>query len=487
MSDLPVVILKNRLYIPKELVTDADLNAFTYTLTDYASQEPVIVRTYKPFANLYGFARGDMGKIQKLFGSRFEIQDERAMVPHGYQLKFTGKLRAEQERIWVKWLESKYGLVKCPPRWGKTIFMTYALTKLRQRAIVLAHESGILQQFEDAVRKFTNINELEEEHGVKLCGQLKKYEDVFPIITFSTWQMFNQPNAAAALKANRNAFGLMFIDEAHACAAPCFSKVVSNFNPQYRLPVTATDKRKDGFDVVVSDIAGPVVAVGTTEQLPVLITVIWTKYEVKHFADWNGLWNQLVKNEPRNQLIARQVVQDVADGHSCVVFTDRRQHAYELKKKIVEANPELEYEIDILIGGSPKTEIRDRARSGECKIVIASPKIVQLGWDVPRWSAIHNTLPMANEQNWYQRLSRVRTPCEGCPGPGEPGCLEKGTCQKLRPVARIYADLGNKVTFSCLAVMNRVHTKLDFEIKHIKPPRLNPVGTTRAKKWSEMG
>lgn len=483
MTELPKAFLKHRLFVPESVVTDEDCDQFTYEVPAYESQDLVTIRTYKSFIGYVGFARGDLGKLERIFGDRVDIQDERASVPHGFKdLRFTAKLRPDQEAVWDQWRKGQYGLIKAGPRFGKTVVCIYMLTKLKQRTIVLAHESGILQQFEDSMRKFTNINGLEEEAGVPLCGQLRNYDDVFPILTCSTWQMLNQPGAKDALVANRDAFGLMFIDEAHACAAPCFSRIVSNFNPRYRVPVTATEKRKDGYDVVVSDVAGPVMAEGSTEQLSVEVSIVWTGHTIKGFGNWNDLLSQLTEDPERNDLIVEWILKDAGDGHSVLVITDRRAHAKALEGLLAAADPDLG--VDILIGGSPKTAIRDRARSGATQVVIASPKIVQLGWDVVKWSSIHNTLPMNNEQNYLQRVSRVRTPCEGCPGPQDPRC---GTqCEKKRPVARIFADPGHGVTHSCLNTMNKVHRKLGFEVVNI-PAKSKSSATTRAKSWKEVG
>ena len=513
MTQKPKVRMTNRLYIPSDMVTSIHKKAYTYWFGNENSDDPddyEIIKTFRQFSNgLVGFPRGNIEKLNQVFGDDFEIIDERSLVPHGFNLEFTGQLRDEQKLVWRQWLGKQYGMMQLPPRGGKTALMVHAVCKLKQTSLVLAQEWSLLEQWEEEFRKFTNINELERayaaQHGkaAKLIGYVKDpAKDVFPIVTLASWQLY-QANLDALL-ANRDRWGAIFVDEAHSAASPCFSKVVNTVNSYYRVPVTATPERKDGHEVVVFDIAGPVTAIGTSEQLPVHVRVVHTGIEVNVYgkmgrALWVSLRRRLAHDQDRNELIVNRILSDYKEGHKILVCSDLIGHLKQLQGMLIAATelfPALygDMKTSMLIGavkGKERKALRMEAKAGEVDIVLAYSKIVQLGWNVAPWSSLHNVLPMANEPNWYQRISRIRTPCDGCPGVGEAACGNKATCKKKPPVAHVYVD-ANRIVEGCFKTQQRVHQKLGFTEQHeyidISKPenKRDPERKGRSLKWTEL-
>lgn len=475
----PKIYLANRLYIPEEFVTRKHKKAYTYLFGPSHSDNPedyVEIKTYREFANGYvGFPRGNLQKIKDVFGDQFKIIDNRALVPHGYpDLEFTGSLTAEQMSVWAEWVDYQYGTVEAPPRWGKTVYMTWVVTRLKQRSLVLAQEDQLLSQFEEEFRAFTNVNELERKHGKKLIGRAKNPQDIFPIVTLSTWQKYD--HNLAALRDHRDSWGAVFIDEAHSAASPCYARVINTINAHYRNPVTATPERKDGTHLVLFDVGGPVVAKGVTEQLPVHVKVVKTGVKIPPSrqtgpAFWAGLLRAIMGNKNRNELICRRVLRDARAGHKVLVVTDRIKHIHTLVAMMRDMDAEYcavrgkhKMQIGVLHGevqGKKRSELRLDAKSGKLDIVVAYSKIVQLGWNVPAWSSLHSVMPMSNAPNWYQRISRIRTKCSNCPGVEHPDCLKKGVCGKKPPVCHIYLD-NNRVCYGCFKTQHTVHERLGF-------------------------
>lgn len=523
----PKAFLASRLYIPEDMATKWHKKEFTYVFgPEYADADSDIeafeeTRTYREFASGYvGFARGNLQKIQKVFGDDFRIVDQRKLVPHGYDLQFTGELTAEQLRVWTQWLEFQYGVIEAPPRWGKTIMMTYMLTKLKQKALVLAQEKSLLHQFEEEMRAFTNINDLERRHNKRLIGIPRKGEEIMPIATFRTWQVYDR--RLPELRRHRDSWGAVFVDEAHSASAPCFARVVNTTNSYYRIAVTATPERKDGHHVVMLDVCGPVVAKGRTEQLPVHVKVVktnakWPPSRLRGKAFWAECLRRIMRHERRNELICKRVLADARAGYYVLVTTDRIEHIYALstmmrwmdakyatthgrpKMKIAELHGKLKPEaktriqnkFDIWINERDRKQLRLDAKAGKLNIVIAYSKIVQLGWNVPLWSSLHSVMPMANKPNWYQRISRVRTKCANCPGVKHPDCMKKGLCLKKPPICHIYVD-ASKVSRGCFAVQQQVHEKLgfveqvDYEDVTVKVNR-DPERKGKLILWTEIG
>ncbi len=453
-------ILRDRLWIPRHAVRPEHFAPFQYQVVDPYTKEPYTVDTVAETLDAYGFPRGNLPKILALF-SDFEIDDQRTSVPHGYKLRFTGELRGEQPMLVREWLAAGYGQIVSPPRSGKTVILTALMAKLRQRTFMLSHLEDLCHQFIETVRRFTNIEELEEQHGQKLAGVLDEWDDFFPIVTASTYQCFAVSRTGREiLDQRRDDFGLVIVDEAHRAKTELYQVVTSKLSAAYRCGVTATPDRKDRLHCIVNDVIGPVVARGVGEQLPVDWTWEHTGHEVKGFSNWGVMLNRLVKNQARNRKIARKVVEDVKAGHFVLVTTERLKHIEDLAAEIHAIDP------DVTIGHlSGKTKDRENfrkaARIGEYQVVIAMNKIVELGYNIPRWSSFHNTLPMTDPNNWYQRVSRIRTPFE----PAFPG----DRWDKPTPVARVWADRGHPAIYAYRMIVKKKMESLGFRCVNEEP------------------
>lgn len=434
-------ILSNRLYVPKWYVQEQQLQEYTYHLPENAEGEEPVVENYLDFGEQIGFCRGNIDKAYATFDD-LEIDDQRTMVPfpQEYKLKPNIQLKPEQKEVYKQWIKYGYGIIEAPPRWGKTCWTVYLTCKLKQRAFVFVHTLDLLGQWVEAFQKFTNVLELEEQYGRKLIGAWD-WTEHYPLVTLCTYQSFLRGRGKKELNKMRDMYGLVVTDECHVAQGPGFSRVLNKMNPFYRLGVTATPYRsKDELHVIVHDTIGPVVAKGRQEALTVKWNFVHTDKWIKNYRDWTQYINALEKDDERNELIARWVIQDAREGHYILVTTERMAHCAELKSWILRYEPALEGKIEILNGSVPKKKrepLREKCRKGEIRILIAMNRIVQLGYNVPRWSCFHNTMPLTNPENWYQRISRIRTPYS------EGEAQDYGPYDKPHPVARVYLDNGN--------------------------------------------
>lgn len=448
-----MALLSDRLWVVGPEQTELD--EYTYTVVDGYTKNPKVISTYVRRAGQVGFPRGDMGKLERVFGG---WEDRRVAVPHGHRFQFTGRLRGDQDRITREWIRHGYGQIEAPARFGKTWVLAAILCKLRQRAVFLTHVEDLAHQFEETLRAATNIAELEDEAGRKLLG-VPESREVFEIATLSTYQRYGIQNGREWLQDNRDTFGLVLVDEVHRSSADVFAHVVGSLNAAYRCGVTATPVRKSGEHVIVNDVIGPVVTTGGSEQLHVSWSYEYTERRIQPFRTWPVMHNRLCKDAVRNRFIARRVVDDVLDGHHVLVTTERVKHLDDLTAAIHAIDP------DITVGVlSGRTKDRDGFRvackRGEYQVVIAMNRIVELGYNVPRWSSFHNTLPLADPHAWYQRVSRIRTPWE----PAFPG----DDYVKPDPVCRVYVDTGHPVVYAYGNIVRRKMDELGFTC--LNPP-----------------
>jgi superfamily II DNA or RNA helicase len=453
-------VLSDYLWVPRSAVAPHHLQAFSYRLFDQYTRESYQVDTFTEELDHYRFPRGNLSKLRQVFGDTLQFDDQRVSVPFEQRLRFTGKLYDEQKELVRTWLGRGYGLIQAPPRSGKTVMMTALVCKLRQRTLMLAHLEDLCHQLEETIRKFTNVNELEQEWGEKLVGVLDEWDDFFPIATLTTYQCLAvSPRGRRVLRERRNDFGLVMADEVHRVKTEYYRGVIETTTAAYRCGVTATPVRKDGMHVVVADTLGPVVAVGRGEQLPVQYTWEYTGFHVREFQRWTTLYNRLAASKTRDKCIADQIVADVQAGHHVLATTERLKHLDALKLAIQKIDPDIT--VGLLSGQTRDREgFRAATKRGDYQVVIAMSRIVELGYNIPRWSCFHNTMPMANRQNWYQRVSRIRTPMEPA--------FKGDDWQKPDPIARIWIDEGHAAIYAYRNIVKKENDRLGFEC--LNPP-----------------
>lgn len=471
-------ILRDKLYIPINLVTPLELDQFTYKIEDPACSrcsekrsllsstcidcplnEPREIHTYKRVKGLYAFCRGNLGKIYKTFHS-LDLQNETASPKFSYNLKCTAKLWNNQKNTIETWLKYKYGIIESPPRSGKTIMSCYIICALKMKTLVLAHQSDLLDQFYETFKKHTNLLHLREDYSTdKIIGLTDCREDISNYdICLATYQSFITNKGIKYLEHIQNSFGLVVIDEVHLAGADCYRKVVDRINSKHRLGLSATPKRKDQLECLVYDIIGPVTSKGISNEMSCIVEVHNTGYYVKKFANWSTFIRRLCDSEKRNEVICNQATQDVLNGRYVLIVTERRKHIDKLVK-ILQDKGIKAASFDARLIKSKRKEFLDRVRVGDIEVVVAMRKMIKLGIDVPLWDIYYHTIPMGYAENYYQEMSRVRTPY--------PDNIRKIMKRdKPTPIIRMFLDHGHKAVFACFNIANNVHKEQGFIIKN---------------------
>lgn len=305
-----------------------------------------------------------------------------------------------------------------------TLMITATICLERQKTIVFAHQTDLLVQLYDTFMKFTNLPDLQTP-GDPIVGFAKDISDFDKLdVVLCTKQTFDHINNKPMLAVIQKMFGSVFVDEVHFLAAEMYSKTLNRFWAKTRRGVTATPKRKDGFDVVTQEIIGPTIHTITPEQVkqvPMEVERINTnvKLKVRNFTKILGL---LAENERRNELIVGHMVQDVSLGHTIIAVTDRKQHQMELKKLLKQHGIECElFNGELGANREKRKQILNRLREREVPVLIAMRNMTT-GLDIPRADMFYNLLPSANavkdgedmgEGGYEQQCTRVRTEFPG--------------------------------------------------------------------------
>lgn len=397
----------------------------------------------------YGVPIGDRLNVEHKLGIDFDdykIVDKRTKCQIDKRIKFLSPLRDYQVTIQKEWLTAKHGIIKAPPRSGKTITSLSICIALGQRFAIIADQKDFLDNFKEELEQHSNILQVQEKAGKPIYGFLKTKEDFYNYqIGFVTYQSFiSDKNGKKKLKWLNENFGTIFTDEIHRGNASEYAKFINNVTARYKGGCTATPERKDGKHVIIQDLVGPVVAEATVESMKPLITLHLTGVHPKNKntytrgpAAWTNANKFLAVHPERNKYILRGVLQDLKKGRSivmAVMFTDQVKDLVNMINSAVGEN----IAVGFVGGGGEKNkkmrkQIIDDARAGKVRVVVGIRKLMQLGLNVPRWDTLYLIAPISNEPNWQQESRRICTPMEG----------------KKRPVIRMFVETEMPIPFGC--------------------------------------
>lgn len=328
----------------------------------------------------------------------------------GMMLQPSVELKAYQKRGLGKLVMSREGVLVAPCGGGKTVTGIAIIMTLKQPTLVLAHTNDLVLQW---------CRELADKAlipgGVGQWGGGRKRLAQVTVATVQS--LIRMP--PAELRAMLDKFGCVILDEAHHCPAETFMGIVNLCSSKYRFGLTATPKRKDGLEFLMTDTIGPILAEISDGELqaegrsqPCVVRALSTTFYSSHSADeWNDLISELCEDNDRNRMIIDTVVETWKGGHFPLILSDRVTHcrylAQELGKRGMNAQ--------LLIGDISKTQrerIVQHAKSNLVDAIVAT-KVADEGLDIPNLSCIHLTTPTANEAKTQQRVGRIRRPMEG--------------------------------------------------------------------------
>ncbi len=404
------------------------------------------IRTAK--GNYIALWRGNIPLLKKIL--KFKVVDRRSHPLVKTKITFKGKLHKYQALAALNWIKTRHGgQIEAPARSGKTVIGCYLACSLQAKTLILTHQIDLLHQFYDTFKKFTDYNG-NDSVVIAEKGNIVELVENGSDIILSTYQTFLSPKGKQRLKQLKNKFAFVIVDECHLVGADGFSKVVTSFNPYYILGLTATPDRKDGRDVLAKYAIGDVVSKVSPEQLKGKAIFTYTGTKIGSWVNWSTMLNRIAINARRNKLIVNYVIRDLKENHKIVLVTERRKQCDLLQELFKNKNIKAE----ILHGAIKKNlrqELIERIRKGEVDLTIATRKIVRFGLNIPPWSAYYCLSPINNKPNFYQEMSRIRTPYE----------------HKKEPLVRLFVD-NFSAAYSCAKTCEKVLLKEGFTIEKSK-------------------
>jgi superfamily II DNA or RNA helicase len=348
----------------------------------------------------------------------------------GIELKTFEKDGAGQQEVIAEVLKYRSGILKAPPRFGKTVVTVYLTTQYRLKTLIIIHQKDLLTQFYNEFIAFTNFLEIRspQKHKKDATGQIIGFFNDYTNpeeldICLLCWQTLGSKNGPARIAKFRDSFGLNIYDECHKGGAYKYASVINRLNPMYRLGLTGTVERVDKKQKLVLDIVGPVIAKGQVKQVPCAVTVVHTqqpvKYDLTEPLPW--LHKRLYNNTDRLKIVLKYLKEDIADGaFICIGFHRCSQ------QQLQEFTDILKYmgiKAEAFHGAMKRgrEEVLNEFRNGDVQVAVCNEAMLT-GVNVPRWNVYYSMFPTSNvcyeEQldgtkelsgNFVQNFSRPRT------------------------------------------------------------------------------
>jgi len=358
-----------------------------------------------------------------------------------------GKPTPNQRAVVRSFIKSKgsTGVIKCPPRAGKTAMAVYVSCKSRMYTLFLVHEKILLRQFYKTFLDFTDIKQAEKRAGKKLVLIARTEKDLLadvPYLMVNYQKFISELGLKRVAKHLNKKYGIVVVDEIHRSSSDKYNDLLNRLDTKHIIGLTATDNRKDGKYILTQETLGQVVAESFVEALTPVIYVKKTNYQPKR--QWRGMqaYNKSVQFlgglKERNIDIVKQVFADLREHpkNSIVIPVKHIKHAKLLTSWI---NKQAAYNVtykgekwpdkvaEMLSGAlkeDDKEDLLNRARNYKTRVVIAIEKFVKDGIDVGAWTHMYTVFPGSNHENTYQTTKRICTVYEG----------------KRRPVLRVWLD-----------------------------------------------
>ena len=324
------IIVSKRVQIPK---TDISIETIKKQLIIegkqndiFCSREPMIL--YKELQDSY--------IIPAIFGMKYikennlEYKDLRSNG-ESIDVSFDGNLRENQISVvneTIDYLKSDYGtILNIPCGFGKTVCANKISCEMGLKTIILVHNSILLNQWVDRISQFVK--------GAKIgIIQQNKFEieDKTHVIA-SMQTLCSRHNLYD--KNIFNSFGLCIIDEAHVAAARTLSKSIGIISSKYRLGLSATVQRKDGFEPVlfrtIGEIGVSIERDSKSQEMNVEFVHLNFESEMKFIYRQGGkstpntavMINDICSNDERNDCIIKSIHQKIEEGRHILVISDR--------------------------------------------------------------------------------------------------------------------------------------------------------------------
>lgn len=302
----------------------------------------------------------------------------------------------EDQKQAVKSLMQEDGGVLCiPTGGGKTISALYTIYSYNTPTLICVNRRELLYQWKQAIREV-----LDYTPGIVAGGE-EDWADI-TVAMIQTLRIRPMPR-------DMN-FNILCIDEAHHTPAETLYNVAMRSRASIKIGLTATPRREDGADIKMRGALGPIVYKITPIDMIqsgriaqphfVFLKAPQPDEKLKLNDGYATIYSKgIVRNRPRNLLIARTAFKYLKEGKSVYVHVDQVKHGKLLSSLIPDSK---------FIYGSSPTELRRdvlrKFKEGQVKCLIST--LLGEGVDMPLMDVIILASGRKSEISTIQKIGR---------------------------------------------------------------------------------
>jgi superfamily II DNA or RNA helicase len=360
---------------------------------------------------------GGLEAVRKRVG-KLKVVDRTTSPEMRRPIKFVRELRPDQIKARDAIIRAKSGILKSPPRSGKTVISSAAICELGLKTLIIASQKEWLDNFLETFIG-SNTEKAFTDASPKRVGIVKKPEDFEKYdVALVTYQKFLSAKGRKLLHKIRKMFGVLIVDEIQGGNAKEYASVLNTFHCEYRIGLSGTPERKDNRHWVLDQLFGPVFYDNKVERMVPEVTTIRTDFHGPVPQSWTSMVRKIEFDPKRLKLIAETALKDMHAGHLVLIPMARVDAINALSKAInIIEGKKVSRPFHGRLDKETRRETIERARNYKTKIVVGNINLLSTGINIPRASALYEVTPSSNLPKAEQRFSRVLTPYEGKPRP----------------------------------------------------------------------
>jgi superfamily II DNA or RNA helicase/ribosomal protein S27AE len=350
-------------------------------------------------------------EILKAYGYTIELLGMPRKPQKTLELTWTGPdLRNYQDEAVAKakaMLERGEGcILELATGAGKSMSALNIIKEMGTPTLIVVHTSELMDQW------FEVINKIFEIKASRYGNKKKEIGDITIAMVQSLVRAKTFP---------LDQFKMLVMDEVHHCPADTFYKIAMKTNAFYRIGLTATPRREDGNELKFFAAIGPIIKVITIKELIEQGYLAKPKFKFlqappggtgKNYAE--AYKNQIVMNDARNELIAKEAKRLIAEGHSVYIHVTQIAHGKQIAQKIEGSKfiygTALKGESQSALNKLRIKELEDFKRG---KLMGLVSTLLGEGVDIPNLDAIIMAAGGKSEVAMIQRVGRGLRPKKG--------------------------------------------------------------------------
>lgn len=390
--------------------TQVDIAAMKAELTiqgtkvaDFGTRDPLV--TY--------YERGDFIYVPKMYGICLAKDKgyKFTRIDHPGQeidVAFSGKLRDSQRQVvqdTIDALRSTEGAVMnmyCG--FGKTTCCNFITCSLKLKTLILVHSSSLVEQWRERILQFVS--------GAKVGLIRQKTFDIE-----GKTHVIGLMQSICKRDYPKNAFGsfgLTVIDECHHVSAENLSRCLQKAGSRYRLGLSATPFRKDGFTPFLFQAVGAISCTAerdhSTQDIDVHAVQLDVGPAAVHYVHRAGkksvniarMITDITQHEARTAFVAGAIHTHAVAGRKVMVLSDRREHLNSMQNAVLVA-ASAEYTTSFMVGGVTAEAMRLAERA---TVIFATYAYASEGVDISSLDTVVFATPRVDVVQTTGRILR---------------------------------------------------------------------------------